>query len=132
MEKDNQFKIFENCIQSLSRDHPSEKASSVRSDTSNLLPLIKKLNQRLPNAKIVLSNILSREDNQALQRNVEYVNAAINRKFATMDNVVTVKNSDIGKKLKKDDGIHVTDIGRSRLASHIKDSIVDVLKLKLD
>ena len=45
MEKDNQFKIFENCIQSLSRDHPSEKASSVRSDTSNLLPLIKKLNQ---------------------------------------------------------------------------------------
>ena len=91
--------------------------------------LIKQLNQRLPHSKIVLSNILPREDNQVFQRNVEYVNAAVNRKFATMNNIVTVRNSDIGKKLKKDDGIHVTDIGRSRLASHIKDSIVDVLKL---
>ena len=52
------------------------------------------------------------------------------RRICPQCSVTTVKNGDIGKKLKRDDGIHVTEAGRSRLASHIKDSIVDVLNLQ--
>ena len=97
---------------------------------SNYNNLLKQIRQKLPDTKIVLSNILPREDNHTFQQNVEYVNAAVNRKFATLNDVVIVKNSDIyGKKLKKQDGVHLTDPGRSRLAAHIRDSVLVALKI---
>ena len=97
---------------------------------SNYENFIKQTNKKLPGTKIVLSNILPREDNHSFQRNVEYVNAAINRKFANLDDLVLVRNNDIGKKLKRGDGIHLLDPGTSKLASHIKDSVLAILKLE--
>ena len=98
---------------------------------SNYECLVGQIKQNHPETKVILSSILPREDNHTFQRNVEYVNAAINRKFATVDDVVIIRNSDIyGKKLKRHDGIHLTDQGISRLASHIRDSVLTALKIK--
>ena len=47
------------------------------------------------------------------QRNAEYVKAAVNRKFAELDYAVIIQNNDIGKKLKKPDGVHLLDLGTS-------------------
>ena len=97
---------------------------------SNYEDLIKLIHKKLPDTKVVLSNILPREDNHLFQRNVEYVNAAVNRKFADSDYVVLIRNNDIGPKLKKSDGVHLLDPGTSRLASHIRDSVLVALKME--
>ena len=93
--------------------------------------LIKQVNRKLPDTKVVLSNIVPREDDHILQETVEYVNAAVNRKCANLNNVSIVRNNDIfGRKLKALDLIHLTEPGTSRMASHIKDSVLDALKIQ--
>ena len=93
--------------------------------------LIKQVNRKLPDTKVVLSNIVPREDDHVLQETVEYVNAAVNRKCANLNNVSIVRNNDIsGRKLKALDRIHLTEPGTSRMASHIKDSVLDALKIQ--
>ena len=88
--------------------------------------------QKLPKTQLIISNIVPRTDNLDFQRNVEYINAAVNRKYANSNNVSIVGNQDItGRKLKALDGIHLTEpAGVSRLASHIKDVVLAALDIE--
>ena len=83
---------------------------------------------KMPDTKLIICNIVPREDNHEMQRHVEYVNAVLNRKFAARKNLSLVKTFDItGKRLKAKDGIHLTELGTSKLASRIKDAVVTAL-----
>ena len=90
--------------------------------------LTDQLTKKFPLTKIILSNIVPREDNAELQRNVEYINAATNRKLATK--LAVIRNTDlVGRNLKAKDGIHLTTTGVSKLACSIRDAVVAALEL---
>ena len=88
------------------------------------------LRRKFPNAKLIFSNILPREDSNDLQATVEYVNAVAYRKLAAKRHAVVKNNELSGNKLKSKDGIHLSTLGVSRLACSIRDSVLSVLGLK--
>ena len=80
---------------------------------------------------VAFSDITPRTDKEHFQKNIEYINAVMTRKFDHSDSIYTVRNSIIvGKKYTAIDGVHLTDPGVSKLAAHIKDAVVDALELE--
>ena len=90
--------------------------------------IVRDLKNKFRDTEVILSSIAPREDNDWGQRQVEYINAAVNRKLG--DNVTFVCNRDLwGRGVKKRDGVHLTEAGTSILASHIKAGITQVLEV---
>ncbi len=82
--------------------------------------------------KITDINILQvapREDNHEIQRNVVFLNAAVNRKLGgDKKGFIYIDNSDIrGPRMKGSDGIHLKVDGTSCLARHIRDGVITIL-----
>ncbi len=129
-------------INELKTDNPP-KVFVLHSGTNNLktqtpeevLPLYEKLVHRIrskfPGSKLVYSSVVPREDNRDVQLNVNYLNAAFHRKYGRDKDIFVInKNSDIrGFRLKRRDGIHLTDEGTSCLARHIRDGVKAILNI---
>ncbi len=86
---------------------------------------------KCPGAKFVYSSVAPREDDLGIQRNVAFLNAAVNRKFGGDRDFLYVNNKNLkGPKLKADDGIHLKDEGTSSLARGIRDGVIAVLNIE--
>ena len=84
---------------------------------------------KFPGAKLVLSSIAPREDNKTIQRNVQFLNAAVNRKYGGEKDIYVVDNTAIQGPTFKKDGIHLLDDGTSMLARHIRDGVKAILNI---
>ena len=93
--------------------------------------IIQDVNANILGTKVVVSTIVPREDSRKLQRNVEYINAYLNRKYGDSEEATIVMNNDIrGYRYKKRDGVHLKEDGSSRLGSHLNKGIKRALNIK--
>ena len=93
--------------------------------------IINEVKVNFPDTKVVVSTIVPREDNHKLQRNVEFINASINRSYGDSGDATIVLNNDIwGYKYKQRDGVHLKYEGKNRLGSHIHKGIKRALNIK--
>ena len=93
--------------------------------------ILDEIGKMFPDTKIIMSNMIPREnadEDDELQRNVEYVNAVANRKLALKYDI-SLKNTDLTGKNKSQDGIHLNTTGVSKFACSIRDSVVAALDL---
>ena len=93
--------------------------------------IIEDIKVNFTDTKLVVSTIVPREDNHKLQRNVEYINACLNRSYGDSGDATIVLNNDIrGHRFKQRDGVHLRYEGKNRLGSHIHRGIKRALNIK--
>ena len=91
--------------------------------------IVGEVQTNLPDTKLVISCIAPREDSHKLQRYVDWINACLNRKFGESSVTVVLNNDIRGKRLKRRDGIHLTEDGTFRLASHMNRGVRRALNI---
>ena len=132
-------------IEKLKVEDHKPKVIVIHSGTNNLnhgetaeqtLPkyhrIIDNITNNMPQTKIVLSTIVPRLDKKPVQRQIDFINASLNRKYGDSGKVEVVINNDIlGFKLRGKDGIHLKDDGTRKLARHIRDGVISALNIEV-
>ena len=66
---------------------------------------------KFPNAKILYSNIVDREDDQTIQAKLDLINADLNFFFLGAERVSVCKNNNIGRHMRAKDKLHLNKLG---------------------
>ena len=98
---------------------PPEKITKMINEVVNLAQA----------TKVIISNIVSRDDDHVFQTNLEFINANINMKYIKAPNISTIKHFNIGKINRARDGTHLNTIGTSKLACNIKHAVAKALSI---
>ena len=131
-------------IEQMKHENHKPKVIVVHSGTNDLnkgetaeqtLPKYQKIVENvlnnMPQTKVVLSAIVPRLDNKKGQRQVDFINASLNRTYGESGNVTFVTNNDVlGFHLRGKDGIHLKDDGTRKLARHIRDGVISALNIQ--
>ena len=131
-------------IEQMKHENHKPKVIVVHSGTNDLnkgetaeqtLPKYQKIVENvlnnMPQTKVVLSAIVPRLDNKKVQRQVDFINASLNRTYGESGNVTFVTNNDVlGFHLRGKDGIHLKDDGTRKLARHIRDGVISALNIQ--
>ena len=106
----------------------NQNGQPVRGIIEMYREIVEEAKRIMPRTRLVLSCIAPREDNDWGQRQVDFVNASVNLEFA--ETVWIVNNDNLwGRNVKRGDGVHLTEVGTSRLACQIKNGILEALEL---
>lgn len=82
--------------------------------------------------KVVISLIISRDDDHIIHTKAELINATIKYNYRNRSNVIICSNENLkSRKFRIDDGLHLTPHGVSLLAVNLKQKIADALGIVL-
>ena len=112
------------------------KSNSSMECVHKLQNLIKLTKEKMPSAKIIISQATNRSDNENLNRKVNTVNSLINELgheensvFSICDNSSLGLNGLVKDKFVRDDGYHLSFDGVKVLASNLRKSLEQVLNI---
>ena len=108
------------------------KMNTVEEVSNKISDVTDTILKKAPHTKVIISNIVSRDDNHKYQMMLDYVNACVNLKYSKTENVSISKNINIGKNCRANDGTHLKPIGTSKLASNLKYSVMKALNIKIE
>ena len=105
---------------------------SVDEVIDKYIEIVATIGKKFPDAKILISHIVIRSDNERLQLMLDLINASLSIEFAGKDHVKVCKHLDIGvEHLKKRDGVHLTDPGTSILSKDLRYAIAKCLRVRI-
>ena len=91
--------------------------------------LVHSIQRKSPNTRILISSIVRRKDNARKQRELQYINAAVELRCTELNNVSVVHNDNIDEGCLGTDLIHLGKKGTSRLAVNIKKAVAKALDI---
>ena len=107
------------------------KQNSAEGVVQKIRGVINICKEKIPTTKIVISNIVSRDDKQTYQTMLEYVNACINMTYAKDEKILIARNTNIVKKHRAHDGTHLNTVGTSILANNLKYCVAKALNIEV-
>ena len=112
-------------VQSLTRALDNISTEDILKQTSDTIELC--LNKA---DKVVISLIISRDDDPLVDAKADLVNANLKFKYLNNPKVIICNNDNLrDKKFKTSDGIHLNDHGTSVFASNLKYKIAEALDI---
>ena len=112
-------------VQSLTREVPTMSTDEF---TTRTFEVVEKCLTKAP--KVVVSLIVERDDNAESRAKAEAANALIKLKYIDNENVLVCHHDNLrDKRYRKEDQLHLTDPGTSRLANNLKYKIAESLKI---
>ena len=111
-------------IHSMTNDLKDRDADEITHTTEEIVNLsLQKSN------KVVISTIISRDDDPLLDAKASAVNANIKLKYLNKQNIYICENGNLRDKKFRTDKVHLTDRGVSRLANNLKYRIAAALDI---
>lgn len=113
------------------------KNTDEETTTNNMKELITMIENKAPNAKIIVSLAPERKDSTTLNQSTTKVNEQLERWIKTRKEVIACPHTNLPNPLQDDwtkyfnrDGVHLSNIGTSILASNIRRTTESALKIK--
>ena len=94
--------------------------------------LVSSIHEKFPQAKVLVSHIVIRNDNESLHLMLDLINASLSIEFADNNQIKVCRHLNIGvEHLKKRDGVHLTDAGTVNLSKNLRYAVANCLNVKL-